>query len=487
MTRNSGLRPSSKACPQWIQSGGPRRSSIAFLLSFLVLLLILSSCHGKNKNSPSNVGGGYTLLVSGGTLNDGSGVNGLSVLATLRDSNGMGPTNTWFIDITGPGISPTSPLSIDYESGWSYMGYEWGYIEPAAGANIYRATATNPSDGTVIHYDFSINSASVQARPAPSAGISGDTITLSWEAVNAASYYYEVCPPSSTLPCETGFTTALSASITFAGHPTGDYLIRVRAYSTDRAGLSTSSSPSPTLASQENVSEYAFSFPVGTTVNPNNIDFKASVGVMDYGLGDPSGPVYGLVIWTSVTENNAAPAGNWNIIVTDPNDKVFNFIYPAGATHYVYWYYGIEPVSGTYDIQAVYISGSVEKPPLSLTLSDTTPRLNLPTITGALSDVSGNVTVSWNAVTGAASVGSYYVNIWAEVWNNNQWDYREVGKEWVNAGTLSTIVTVAPYIKDNQYDVYVTACEVDMTAAPPSTAPRVDMSENYNPYSFVAL
>lgn len=50
---------------------------------------------------PTNVGGGYTLKVSGGTLNGGAGTNGLIVLVTLRDSGGDGPGAAgWTVTVT---------------------------------------------------------------------------------------------------------------------------------------------------------------------------------------------------------------------------------------------------------------------------------------------------------------------------------------------------------------------------------------------------
>ena len=121
-----------------------------------------------------------------------------------------------------------------------------------------------------------------------------------------------------------GYTTGLSRNVTFANIVTGDYLIRIRAYTSDRLSLQT-------VPSQENVSEYSFSFPVGGDVT-STYSLKAAGGVLDYDLSSPSGPIYGLAIWASIlntsTPQPSAPSGNWNIRVTDPYGVVTNYIYP---------------------------------------------------------------------------------------------------------------------------------------------------------------
>ncbi len=471
----------SALCPLRMTS---RLSSVLSLLSSVILLLGLASCGGgKSSSTPSNVGGGYTLQVSGGTLNDGSGYNGLVVLATLRDSDGYGPTYPWTITITGPDIAADDPLTVDYEMGQSYMSWEWYGFQPSSGA--YRATATNYDGSVSVSYDFSITNNSTIARPTPGASTSGNIVNLSWSAVTgASSYYYEVCPPSSTQACLYSFTTGLTGTASFSGLSSGDYLIRVRAYTSDRTSLQS-------LATQENVSEYSFSYPVIADPAASGYTLSAAGGILDYGLQGPGGAaIYGLSLWTSIAYNNAAPTGNWNITVQDPNGLTINYIYPANVKHYAYWYYGIEPVAGTYTITATY--GSVIKT-ASFTLSDTNPILLPLVVTELASDISvvkqanDDRTISWNSVLGA---GSYYLNIWAEVWNSTtrQWEYNEVYGQWVNSSTTSLVVPAVTFTSGTQYDVYVTAHIVDMSnATPPSSTPtRADMSENYNPVSFIA-
>ncbi len=455
--------------------------SLISLLSSIILLLLLSSCGGGGSSTPSNVGGGYTLQVSGGTLNDGSGANGLVVLATLRDSEGYGPTYPWTVTITGPDIPADNPLTVNYEMGQSYMSWEWYGFEPSSGT--YRATATNHDGSVTVYYDFSITNNSTIARPSPGASTSGNIVTLSWSAVTgASSYYYEVCPPSFTQPCLYYFTTGLTGTASFTGLSSGDYLIRVRAYTSDRTSVRS-------LAPQENVSEYSFSYPVSADPAASGYTLLAAGGILDYGLQGPAGAaIYGLSLWTSIADNNAAPTGNWNITVQDPNGLTTNYIYPANVKHYAYWYYGIEPAPGTYNVTATY--GGVTKTAvfsISATSSGMTPQLSLPSGISATPVNTNDWNIAWSALSGA---GSYYVNIWSEEWNSTtkQWEYNEVYGQWVDSLTTSLIVPAATFTPGTQYDVYVTAHKVDMSnaALPSSTPTRADMSENYNPYSFIA-
>ncbi len=461
------------------------------VLIALTAVMTIAGCGGGGKkdgnSTPTNVGGGFTLKVSGGTLNDGSGANGLSVLATLRDSQGWGPVMPWTVTITGPSIPSYSPLVVEYADPriGSYMSWEWQGFDPSAG--VYRATAT---DGiTTIFYDFTLNN-TVIARPAPNGGVSGNDMTINWPSVaGAGSYAYEVCSPSAT--CYSAMTTSTSALVSFASLTAGSYLIQVNAYATDRLALTSGHSASPGLASQENVSSYLFSYPVGGNQDSGKYQLDAAGGILDFGLSGPGGPIYGLNIWTSIQDisapgNPTAPAGDWNIVVTDPNGLVTNYIQPAGYGHFTNWYYGIEPVAGTYSVLATYgtashsavFSFSSVSPNLTPLLYSQISSSLVPNVTDpGIQDIS----MVWPAVTNAKS---YYVSLWADVWNSvaKQYEYQAVWSDWVTAAGARVLNGDVP--AGLTCDVYVTACQVDMTTtAPPDPAPsRADMSENYYGY-----
>ena len=485
--RSSGVRP--------LSSLVHRPSSLLSLLSSVILLLGLTSCGGGGGgggSTPTNVGGGYTLQVSGGTLNDGTGVNGLVILATLRDSEGMGPGMPWTITITQLGTTlPQIPLTVEYNdfNYHSYMGWEWSGIEPVTGD--YRATATNGSGSVSIYYDFHVDTASFFTRPAVlSISPSGSTYTLSWNSVpNASSYSYEVYPPSgSGLPPVIGYTTTTSVALSGLS-ATGDYLVWVRAYASDRTVLETSSASAPSIPSQENISEYTFTFPVGGDQTSTDYSFSAAGGYMDYGLTDPSNnSIYGMAIWTSIQDITASPtgpAGNWNVKVKKQDGTIVaNFIYPAGVRHYAYWFYDIEPAANTlYTVEATYgsISGTAAKT-ASFNLT-TTARLPLPTsISAALDSITKNITITWGSVSGAQS---YYVNLWAYVTDpvTNQLEYSEVWSKWTNTTSVTITQGDQGLPAGLSVDIFVTAHELDMSnLAPPAAPPadnRADMSENY--------
>jgi len=464
-------------------------SAFAHILITLITFLIaavLFGCGGGNKGpagSGANTGDGYTLEASGGTLNDGSDTKGFVVLITLRDSQGWGPSLPWTIEITGPGISASAPLTIEYQDGrpGSFALWEWSAFNPLSGS--YRATATNFNGSVTIHYDFTVSGANSLARPAPYTGSNGGDITLNWPSVTGAkSYTYEVFPPgggTSVFGCIT------TNSVNLGALANGDYLVLVRAYSAELLGLDASRSASPALPGMTNVSEYVFSFPVGGDQTSNSYSLNAAGGVLDYGYRGPGNtPIYGLAIWTSLlygTPNpNAAPSGDWNIRVTDPNGQVLDYLYPAGEQHYAYWYYDVEPVIGTYTVTATY--GSASKT-VNFTLSSITPALALPVNLAASKLGNDDISVTWNAV---AVAKSYYLSIWADIWNNaaNQYDYTEVWSGWVKTNSATIVKSGSTLPAGLQCDIYVTAHEVDMTSvSPPGTTPaRADMSENYYGY-----
>jgi len=143
-------------------------------------------------------------------------------------------------------------------------------------------------------------------------------------------------------------------------------------------------------------------------------------------------------------------------------------------------------VAGTYNVEASY--GDAKKTssfslasPITASLA---PLNSIQNNEISATMAGSDITVSWNAVSGAKS---YYVNLWAEVWNvtTSQFDYKEVWRSWV-ATTSVTIAKIDSNIPENlTCDVYVTAHELNMTTtSPPAPLPtRADMSENY--YSYI--
>ncbi len=470
--RSSGVRP--------LSSLVHRPSSLLSLLSSVIFLLSLTSCGGGSSgpSGPSNVGGGYTLQVSGGTLNDGTATKGLVVLATLRDDAGNGPGGTagWTITITGPGISV--PLTVNYDDGssGSYIVWIWNYITPPSGTNTYTARATNGT--TTLTYTFNVNATTNLSQPT---GLIRSGNTISWNLLTGAgSYYYSVTDGTGASVAH-GVLPATTASFTLSGLPDGSYLVEVYAHTNNLYDLGSDPSPSPALLPQENTSLAILDFIVN-----GSYALDARGGVLYEGEYPTGTPHYGLVIWSSILTTTATPtppAGDWVVSVTGPGITTpIVFTYPRTDSQYVYWDFGIVPVpaaSGTYTVTATPAAGGTL---ISQTFTITNPTSQLPVATGltATPTNGGGATISWTAVAGA---NSYYVNVWTDV----NGVYTEVAGRWVTS--TSTTITNGTLTKGVAYDVYVTACQLNMTdtTSVPPTAPgaQVDMSDTTFTYATI--
>lgn len=441
---------------------------------------ILAGCGGGggggNNPAPTNVGGGFTLLASGGTINDGSGSNGLALLATLRDGNGTGPglSGGWQIAITGPGI--TQPLTVAYDDGSpaSYLLWRWEGFNPAGGT--YTATATN---GTVtISRDFTINSTSImQIAPLTKNGS-----TLSWSPVpGAGSYYYQVSDGTGSRVASgylNGTPSAAAYSFQLPALADGSYLVEVFSHAQNFTQLMSDASSAPSLTTQENISiaQMELAIAGGTA---GSYDLAAKGGILYLGKDSANIDQYGLAVWSSIlTSTGTPPAGDWTVAVTGPGITVpLTFTYPKTDTHYLYWDFASPPSGGSYTVTAT-------APGYTLTAGFTIPSLTaqLPVAANVtVTPAAGSYNISWNAVPGAAS---YYVNLWATVGGV----YTEIAGEWVNGAAAS--VPKGSLTGGVLYDVYVTAATLDMTTTkilPPPGPLQVDMSDTtYGAVSFTA-
>src|SRR5574337_353665 len=272
------------------------------LFSAAVVAVLLTACGGGGGGNsgvvfplvgPSNVGGGFTLNVTGGTFNDGSAKSGLVILATLRDNNGNGPATPWTLSITGPGFG--APLVVSYDDGSqsSYMTWWWSGVSPQTGT--YTATAVHGS--TVLVYQFSLKASSTISQPTLTHDANARTI--SWSTVSqAGSYYYRVTDGNGINAMTPGYIDAFplqsAYTFTYPVLPPGSYLIQVYAQTTERVALQADTSPSPALAAQENMSLRAIDLPMGAGHSLN-----AKGGVLYEGKNPANNSdTYGLVIWS---------------------------------------------------------------------------------------------------------------------------------------------------------------------------------------------
>lgn len=455
--------------------------TLAYVLLTTLLVLSFTACRKKG-DDPSNTGGGYTLQVAGGTLNDGSGAKGLVVLATLRDAQGFGPgqTGNWQLAITGPSLD--TPLSVAYDDGAqsSYMAWQWTTVAAASGT--YTVTATN---GTVTLVNrFTIDAAEALNQPAlvKATDINGIT-TISWSAVTGAgSYYYRVTDGEGFV-WDSNVLTSDQVSFDLSSQlPDGSYRVDVYAHTQDRFALMADQTAAPTLASPENESLAVMDLVLLGGV-PGAYNLTAAGGRLYMGKDNNNTDRYGLVVWTSLlTTGGTQPASTWNITVTGPgNNPTIEFNYPATNAHYVYWDFGVLPEAGVYTVTAT-TPGSADVLSANFSIPDLAAKL--PVVTGLTATKgTGGYDVNWNAVAGAKS---YYVNVWTDI----SGVYTEVANVWVDSATLNALVPSGSLSAGKLYDVYVSACSEDMTTAamlPPPAPAQVNMSDNtFAPESFTA-
>lgn len=447
------------------------------------LLFVLHGCGGGGGDDPPPPPEGYKLTVSGGTLNDGVNPAGLVVLATLRDSDSRGPGGMagWEITITGPGI--VTPLIVDYDDGSasSYMSWVWDLIPAEHG--IYTATATDGT--TTLSATFSVDNG--LTLPQPSLDKTGDVI--SWSVVDGAgSYYYRVVSGSGTI-ADSGYLAANETSFVLKTLPDGDYVIEVFAHTKDRYELMTDPSPTPVLSLQENIA--LSTLPYLVSGSGTGFFLQSRGGVIYMGKDELGDDQYALAIWTSIlTAAGDRPASAWTVTVTGPGLAApLTFTYPASNSHYIYWDFGPIPEAGLYEVTA---TGSGDPLIESFTIQNLTAQLPIVTGLAKTQDPGEDVNVSWNPAPGASS---YYVNVWECVGGTLTAEkcidgiYTEIAGGWVN--TSEALILASALTPGTPYDVYVTACELDMTTMdttpPPDPGTQVDMSDPfYAPLFFTA-
>jgi hypothetical protein len=259
--------------------------------------------------------------------------------------------------------------------------------------------------------------------------------------------------------------------------------VEVYAQTKDRLDLMTDPSPAPALALQENISVSSKDLVI-TNGSAGSYNLSAVGG--DLYMGQFAGvDQYGLVVWTSIITNGtpgSSPAADWTITVTGTGITTpIVFTYPKTDAHYIYWDFGTETkpgVSGTYTVTATSLGSSDT---LSAQFTIPVPTVQLPVVDAnniTVNLVSSNYTIGWPAVTGASS---YYVNLWTDVWNASlgEYEYTEVAGGWMSS--TSALIPKNSLTKGTVYDVYVTACTLDMTTTKvlPLPAPtQVGMSDN---------
>ena len=450
--------------------------NIAKTLGLIICLAVTAACGGGGGGGGDGSGAqadappAYTLKVSGGTSNGGTGTAGLAVVATLRDSEGTGPglAGGWTVTISGPGLA--QPLSVPYQdgAGGSYEVWRWEGVNPVTGT--YTATASDGSNTLTSPFTVDATS-SIQQPPITKSGS-----TVSWTPISGAGCYYFTVADGGGSTVTSGYLVADSSATSYSFQlpalADGSYAMEVVAHAADLTRVGADATAAPSLPSRENVSFSTMSF-VAAGGSSGSYDLTARGGVLYMGQ-DSGTDQHGLVVWTSLlTSTGTPPASDWTVSVTGPGISTpLTFSYPATDSHYAYWDFGVVPLAGTYTVTAT-ASGSSDS--LSAQFSVPAPAEQLAVVSGiGVTAGSNSYTVDWNAVPGAAS---YYVNVWGMAGGI----YTEVAATWVNGSTYSAVIPKAGLTVGTQYDVYITASTLDMTTAqavPPPSPAQVNMSDN---------
>jgi hypothetical protein len=456
-----------------VRAGTPRRfaargvvsQGLRAALAPLAAALAAAGCSGGSPPEPVNVGYGLVLQGTGGIYDDGSGVLGLAVLSTLRDSGGAGPSTPW--DVALRDEAGALPTAVAYGSGTagSYQAWWWPAIPPRTGP--YSLTVSSDG-GRSLEAGFSIAAASGISRP--DVAVSPDGSLLSWAAIPwAASYECRVFASGTLRYLCTGAEPACDVS---ALEP-GAYEVSVLALSADLGGLASSGAQQPPLPARFDVSEARLAF-VRPQPGAPAMKVAAAGGALRYGSVEP-----GLAIWLSLgqADGTATPVA-WAVAVTGPGLPPYaplTFTYAAGQERALVWSYDVPATPGAYALTAESTAGSVV---VGFTVGQPAA-LEQPVGVTATAGASGGATVDWTPVAGARSA---FVGVWTRATPSTSSTFAD--GRWVS-GPPATFPSGA-FAAGSAYDVYVAATDADMVGpgAPPA---QVAVSENtFFPASFVA-
>lgn len=422
-----------------------------------VVLVAVSACGG---HSPSS-GGGFVLSARAGTYSDGTGVLGLSIVATLRDAAGNGPDAPWTLALS----DASGPLEVQASYGVSgprsYV--VWTFPDVLTGTgHSYDLRLTSP-DGASVQTTVLVGSGEL-ATPNPALSVDGTLLT--WEPpAGATSFDCEV-----TSGGEVQLSSAESTgSCDVSALPAGAYVATVRAFSADVRSLLSDPSQAPMVPSLD-ISEAWLSFTRSDGTTPA-ISLSAAGGRLDDGSGQP-----GLALWMSLlqTDGGVSPSA-WDVSVVGPGIPASSpllLAYPANVAQTALWSYGVALSEGTYSLTA---SSGGQSLSAEFRVAAQAP-LAEPTQVTAGAKANGGATVQWSGVPDA---GSYFVGVWTHdtgAFTAGQW-----------VRTPSADFASQTFTSGTAYDVYVTAATADLTA-PPQPQTDFQASENtYSPATFTGI
>jgi hypothetical protein len=402
----------------------------------------------------------FALQARGGTYVDGTGRLGLAVLTTLRNKGGAGPSAEWSGSLSGP-VGPVGGTVTYSGAGPGSWSASWWPEEPSYGGTYSLELA--PAGGAGLAAGFEVGDGTGIAPPHPS--LSEASPSISWGAVpGAAAYECRVYGDVGVALRWLGSATTCDLSAL----PSGAYAASVLAYSADLVAIAASASRRPVLPDRFDVSEARLALSRTDGAPP-----VAVLGAVGGGFHDgTSSPGRGLAVWVSILNADGSPtAVPWTVEVVGPGlpaTAPMRFTYPANFSRIMVW--AAVPASpGSYGLIARSSAGALGRPLAIGTL----PTIDAPMGMVASAGAQGSATVTWSAVTGAAS---YLVSA------RHRATQDFVMSQWV-AGPVASFPAYT-FVADETYDVFVAATDADMVGGTPPT--QFAITENsFEPASFV--
>jgi hypothetical protein len=403
---------------------------------------------------------GYALQARGGTYVDGTGRLGLTLLATLRDGDGVGPSGNWTGTLVGPAGSVGGALTYGAAGSWTAA---WWPDEPGYAGSYALALA--PEGGDALEAAYAQQDGTGIAPPQPTLAEGGTSIT--WGPVaGAMSYECRVFDPTGMILSQVVSSTTCDLGSLQAGA----YAASVLAYSADLIALGASDAREPTLPARLDVSEARLALARTDGGAP-----PAALGVAGGAFSDGTAWTgRGLAVWVSLLNGDGTPTGaEWTVDVVGPGltaEAPLRFTYPANFSGLMVWASEVPATPGSFGLVARSSEGSLARP---FTLG-AIPTLGAPTTVFASAGAQGSADVSW---TGAQRAASYLVSA------RHRATGAHVMSQWV-AGT-SAVFPADTFLAEETYDVFVAATDADMVGGSPP-APFAITQNTYEPASFVA-
>jgi len=303
---------------------------------------VAAACSGTSSPAAAR----YALEAVGGTYDDGSGLPGIAVLATLRDAAGAGPAAAWagtLADASGP----RAQVAYADASPGSYAALWWPDLAFATGTyTLALASADDSASAT-----FPVAAGGAMEIPFPT--LSPDGATLSWStAAGAAGAGCRIA--NGTVVVRSTVGTATSCSV--GDLPDGAYQASALAFSADLAALAADGSERPALPGRFNVSEGRIAF-LRAGAAPAVVALAAG-GAIDAGIG-----VRTLATWLSIRNaDGTPPASAWSATITAPGIAPLAFTYPAGFSRLLVWSYDLAATPGQYVLTATSAAGTLTLP-----------------------------------------------------------------------------------------------------------------------------